>query len=346
MANWANPVLTSLYSNVLTEISARLNEAATAFPSSGSYSNLPTGTVSFRNSKWQTWNGTSWVDSASSYAINISGTSSNITGTLAVNRGGTNLTSYTIGDILYASGSTTLTRLAGVVVGNVLRSGGVGAAPSWGKISLTDHTDATLLPVTKGGTGVSNITGLIKGNGTNAMTAAVAGTDYAAAAHTHQYLPLLGGTLTGNLTIASGTTEMRLTTGSSGGYFFGSSTTLGVRNTSIVLFGVNASTGNTTCAGNLAVSGTVSASSDYRLKSEIETITDGLNKVLALRGVSYKTLKGVNSLGLIAQEVEGVLPELVITDEKGYKSLAYANIVSVLVEAVKELTKRVESLEK
>jgi hypothetical protein len=78
--------------------------------------------------------------------------------TIAVNKGGTGLTSYTTGDIVYASGSTTLSKLAGVATGNALISGGIGTAPSYGKIGLSTHVDGTL-PVTNGGTGVTTSTG-------------------------------------------------------------------------------------------------------------------------------------------------------------------------------------------
>lgn len=74
--------------------------------------------------------------------------------TIAVNRGGTGLTSYTIGDIIYASASATLSVLSGVATGNALISGGIGAAPSWGKIDLTTHVSGTL-PVANGGTGLT-----------------------------------------------------------------------------------------------------------------------------------------------------------------------------------------------
>jgi hypothetical protein len=66
--------------------------------------------------------------------------------------GGTGQTSYAVGDILYASTSTALSKLAGVAVGNALISGGVGAAPSYGKIGLATHVSGTL-PVANGGTG-------------------------------------------------------------------------------------------------------------------------------------------------------------------------------------------------
>ena len=78
--------------------------------------------------------------------------------TIAVNKGGTGLTSYSVGDIVYASGTTTLAKLAGTATGNALLSGGVGAAPLYGKIGLTTHVSGTL-SVINGGTGVTSSTG-------------------------------------------------------------------------------------------------------------------------------------------------------------------------------------------
>lgn len=91
-------------------------------------------------------------------------------GTLAVARGGTNLGSYTTGDLLYASGTTTLAALADVATGNVLLSGGAGVAPSYGKVVFGTHTSGTLA-VDQGGTGANTLTGYVYGNGTGAMTA-------------------------------------------------------------------------------------------------------------------------------------------------------------------------------
>ena len=91
--------------------------------------------------------------------------------------GGTGQTGYTIGDLLYAPTATTVSKLSDVDTGNALISGGVGVAPSYGKIGLTTHISGTL-PVGNGGTGTTTLTGLVKGNGTGAFTAAVAGTDY------------------------------------------------------------------------------------------------------------------------------------------------------------------------
>ncbi|QQR77582.1 MAG: hypothetical protein IPJ67_00285 [Candidatus Moraniibacteriota bacterium] len=79
---------------------------------------------------------------------------------LAVSRGGTNIGSYAIGDILYASGATTLAKLADIATGNVLLSGGVGVAPSWGKVALGTSVSGTL-PVANGGTGATSLNDLI-----------------------------------------------------------------------------------------------------------------------------------------------------------------------------------------
>lgn len=96
---------------------------------------------------------------------------------IAATNGGTGQTGYTIGDLLYAPTATTVSKLSDVDTGNALISGGVGVAPSYGKIGLTTHISGTL-PVANGGTGATTLTGLVKGNGTGAFTAATAGTDY------------------------------------------------------------------------------------------------------------------------------------------------------------------------
>lgn len=95
--------------------------------------------------------------------------------------------------------------------------------------------------------------------------------------------------------------------------------------------------------------GTVTApnfvsSSDARLKSDIATIAGALDLVSALRGVRF-TMNGQRHLGVVAQEVIDVLPELVREDENGMLSVAYGNITGLLIEAVKELSAKVARLE-
>ena len=91
--------------------------------------------------------------------------------------GGTGQTSYAVGDLLYANTTTTLARLADVATGNALISGGIGVAPSWGKIGLTTHVSG-VLPVANGGTNASvasitafnNITGYSASGATGTTT--------------------------------------------------------------------------------------------------------------------------------------------------------------------------------
>ena len=70
--------------------------------------------------------------------------------------GGTGFGSYTVGDLLFADTSTSLAKLADVAVGSALISGGVGSAPSYGKIGLATHVDGTL-PAANGGTGLTSL---------------------------------------------------------------------------------------------------------------------------------------------------------------------------------------------
>ena len=97
--------------------------------------------------------------------------------------------------------------------------------------------------------------------------------------------------------------------------------------------------------GNLTASGTVTANSDERLKENVETIEDALEKVKQLRGVEYDHKKtGDHCIGVIAQEVEKVVPDVVYEDALGVKSVAYMNMVALLIEAVKDQQKQIDEL--
>ena len=95
--------------------------------------------------------------------------------------------------------------------------------------------------------------------------------------------------------------------------------------------------------GNFTATGDVTTNSDIRLKENIETIQNALDKVEAMRGVYFhkKHDPDVRRIGLIAQEVEQIIPEAVIEDdsEDKIKSVSYGNLVGLLIEAVKELKK-------
>jgi hypothetical protein len=96
-------------------------------------------------------------------------------------------------------------------------------------------------------------------------------------------------------------------------------------------------------SGNLVATGDVTAYSDIRLKENIDTISSALEKTLRLRGVYYNKIgEEKRSLGVIAQEVEEVIPE-VVSELEGYKGVSYGNMVGLLIEAVKELNKKIEA---
>jgi hypothetical protein len=117
------------------------------------------------------------VDIAATYVGQTSITTLGTVGTgtwqgtaIAAIYGGTGQTSYAVGDILFASTTTALSKLADVATGNVLLSGGVGVAPAYGKVGLTTHVSGTLA-VGNGGTGATTLTGYVQGTGTSALTA-------------------------------------------------------------------------------------------------------------------------------------------------------------------------------
>lgn len=107
---------------------------------------------------------------------------------------------------------------------------------------------------------------------------------------------------------------------------------------------------NSTNNGSLVADGDVTAfrqntSSDARLKKNIITIDNGLQKVNAMRGVSYQLRRDdTHNVGVIAQEMEDIVPEVVTEGVDGMKAVNYGALVGVLIEAVKELTQEVETL--
>ena len=95
-----------------------------------------------------------------------------------------------------------------------------------------------------------------------------------------------------------------------------------------------------TINGSLNSTQGISESSDVRLKKDIDPITLGLDAVLQLEGKTFKwsdeSLSQETHIGLIAQDVEKVIPELVTQDENGFKAIAYAKLTTILIEAIKD----------
>jgi hypothetical protein len=100
----------------------------------------------------------------------------------------------------------------------------------------------------------------------------------------------------------------------------------------------------------LAINGSTRANayyynSDRRYKSDIEVLKSPLANLLKLSGYSYfNNLSQKKDLGVIAQEVESVYPELVQTDAEWYKSVEYGNLVAPIIEAIRELSTKINHL--
>ncbi|OON70014.1 tail fiber domain-containing protein [Hymenobacter sp. CRA2] len=97
----------------------------------------------------------------------------------------------------------------------------------------------------------------------------------------------------------------------------------------------------------------VAVTSDQRFKTNVRAISSPLASVLALRGVRYEWnalgvrhggTAGAKQVGMLAQEVEKIYPELVSTDAEGYKAVNYAQLTPVLLEAIKEQQQQIEAL--
>lgn len=253
MADHSLPTNTSAYASYTTQLDSRFDDLTLGLDSVlTSPTNLPTNAIRWNSTtfKHQRWSGSAWND-FTRYDININGTvgattpntgafttlstTGNITlgdasaDTLTVNAtptfnvaipatsGGTGQSSYAVGDIVFASTTTALSKLADVATGNALISGGVGVAPAYGKIGLTTHISGTL-PTANGGTNLTTFTsgGAVYATSTSALTtgtlpATAGGTGFASYAigdlvfaSTTTALSKLADVATGNALISGG----------------------------------------------------------------------------------------------------------------------------------------------
>ena len=244
-----------------------------------------------------------------------------------------------------------------------------------GAVTL-NHDNSARIATTSAGAAV---TGTLSVSGTSAFTGAVTGTNGFISSNT-SYLSSEIDQSSGDFTIDC---AADITLSADGGDIFlkdgstlfgtlnsGGGSNLNIKSGStqaLGFSGANATfSGNAHVAGLLTVAGTitgssnitasgtvtgaeVTATSDVALKENITTISDALATVDKLRGVDF-TWKdgGKNGTGLIAQEVESVVPEAVLdvtTNDETTKTIAYGNLTGVLVEAIKDLKKKVEALE-
>ncbi len=112
-------------------------------------------------------------------------------------------------------------------------------------------------------------------------------------------------------------------------------------------------TSNVDISGNLCASGTILTCSDIRYKKNIAPINEALNNVLKMQGVTYdwkvnefpkKHFSNDKQVGFIAQDMEKIYPQVVLTDAEGYKSIDYSKLTPILVESIKEQQKTIDIL--
>jgi len=216
-----------------------------------------------------------------------------------------------------------------------------------------------------GASGTWNIN--INGNATNANTATVANTlystsDYTANTFTVASTGFVGNALQNGWALCWGN---NLSGGSSGTRIYDNSN-LHIFTDDVTYFDSNSGSswywrtgvtptnggspstvGTLDGSGNFTAAGNVTAYSDIRLKSNVQTITGALDKTMQLRGVTFDK-DGCKGLGVIAQEIREILPEVVMenNDENKTLSVAYGNIVGLLIESIKELKAEIDELKK
>lgn len=154
----------------------------------------------------------------------------------------------------------------------------------------------------------------------------------------------------GNLTISTGSLvtswALRSYIENVNGYGWTFESGTAASTTPAIKFEIRSSDGSAYSQGNITAAGDVVTNSDIRLKSEIKGLQNSLSVIQSLYGKSYTKGGKQNQIGLIAQEVEEVLPQLVHTadDEMGTKSVNYQNMVALLVEAIKEQQVQIDDL--
>ena len=147
-------------------------------------------------------------------------------------------------------------------------------------------------------------------------------------------------------TVGVGSTVPYVTTTSDYFSFVPSSGTLTVNElNSGVTTATNLTVQSINCSG-VATALDFNSTSDVNLKKDVKVIDDPVAKVLQLNGVSFNwTDTGQSSAGVIAQDVEKVMPEIIRDNPTGYKSLNYNGLIGLLIEAVKEQNETIKSLE-
>lgn len=239
---------------------------------------------------------------------------------------------------------------------------GIGISPT-SRLHVSGTTNMTGA-VTMGSTANIASNATIGGNANITGNTTVGGTATIAGATTMNTTATVGGTLTagGLASLNAGATITGVTTINNGSLSINNAGTLSVTGNSTLsgLVGIGGAATNNLYPLNLqgslqvtggsiynADGGYFYGASDRRLKEKVRPIENAVAKVQKLNGVTFRWKKDhKKSVGVISQDVEKVFPELVYTDKQGMKSVAYPNLIAVLIEATKEQQRQIDVLKK
>ena len=152
--------------------------------------------------------------------------------------------------------------------------------------------------------------------------------------------------VSGTLGVTGVTTHTGATTMSAALTYGGVTLSNAVTGTGNMVLSASPTFTGTISAAAITASGDITSNSDLAFKSNIEIITNALDKLSNIKGITFNS-DGVSHrrTGVIAQDVQTVLPEAIHTNSDGHLSVAYGNMIGLLVEAIKELNQKVKNME-
>lgn len=364
MADHSRPLTTSTYANFVTELDGRFDDLILGLdPAFVTATNIPTNSIRYNSAatKWQKWNGTSWVDLATSYAINITGTAGSVTngvvttgsysdpswitslagakisGNIAGNAGSATVlaTARNINGVSFNGSANISVNLNNSVTFN---NAGAGAASgvtfSGGSAITVSHNTIGAAPL--GGAGASGTWGIsITGNAGSATTAAAC-TGNSATVTNGVYTTgsqvisgdkrFSGAVLVGpnNTTALYYDSGLVVRTGAAGPqrfYVFNDNGDFYVNNGNI------SASASISAGANITAAGDITANSDESLKHNWRDLDAAFIDNLAdmKMGIYDRLDTGETQVGVSAQSLQRFLPQAVRANDKGILSVAYGN---------------------